>query len=135
MVYREHMRKNSYRQLEVWQIAVDLAEITYHLTCKFPDDERFGLTSQMRRTAVSVASNIAEGAGRQGRKEFLNHLSMAKGSLCELETQLTIAVKLKFATRDQALAMWDLSQRVGKMLTKLSQSLKSQQRSTINDQR
>lgn len=91
--------RRTYHDLLAWQRSVKLAKEIYGLTRLFPDDERFGLTSQMRRAAVSVASNIAEGASRASPREFLQFLSMAKGSLSELETQLTIAEELQFVER------------------------------------
>lgn len=117
------MSKSGYRELEVWQISLDLVEEVYKVTRQFPKEEQFALVSQMRRAAVSISSNIAEGAGRRGTKEFLNHLSMARGSLFELETQLTISVRLEFLPREQAIPVWKYIQRVGQMLTKLIDSL------------
>jgi len=87
---------SSYRDLLVWQKGMALAKQVYSLTRAFPDDERFGLIAQMRRAAVSVPSNIAEGQARQGRKEFVQFLSHAAGSLAELDTQLTLAVDLGY---------------------------------------
>ena len=83
--------KRGFRDLVVWQRAMTLVEGIYGATKTWPREEQFGLTSQVRRAAVSVPSNIAEGHGRFGPKEFLHHLSMAFGSLCEVETQLLIA--------------------------------------------
>jgi four helix bundle protein len=84
------MRKH--HELKVWQSAMELTRVIYRLTQTFPSSEKFGLTSQLRRAAVSVPSNIAEGAGRGGQKEFLQFLYISRGSLCEVETQLTLAV-------------------------------------------
>jgi four helix bundle protein len=85
-----------YKDLLIWQKAMDLASVVYELTGSIPEEERFGLVVQMRRAAVSVASNIAEGQARRGTKEFLLFLSHASGSLAELETQLLLGVKLRF---------------------------------------
>src|SRR5208282_4971985 len=85
---------NSYRDLLVWQKGMALAKQVYSLTRSFPMDERFGLVAQMRRAAVSIPSNIAEGQARHGRKEFVQFLSHAEGSLAELDTQLALAVEL-----------------------------------------
>jgi len=87
---------NSYRDLLVWQKSMVLAKQIYLLTRAFPDDERFGLITQMRRAAVSVPSNIAEGQARQGRREFVQLLSHAEGSLAELDTQLKLADDLGY---------------------------------------
>lgn len=77
----------SYRELEVWKKSIDLAEAIYRASSKFAPDERFGLTVQIRRAAISVPSNIAEGAARTGTGEYVQFLSVASGSLAELETQ------------------------------------------------
>jgi four helix bundle protein len=89
---------NQFKNLLVWQKSLDLVIEVYKLTDDFPNKEQFGLTSQINRCAVSVASNIAEGAGRNSGKEFNNFLGIAVGSLCELETQLIIAQRLKYIT-------------------------------------
>ncbi|MCP4455355.1 MAG: four helix bundle protein, partial [Planctomycetes bacterium] len=94
------MSKNSYRDLEVWQKAMGLVELCYACTKSFPSEERYGLTDQIRRAAVSIPSNIAEGQTRQHRKEFLQFLSIAQGSLAELETQIQIAERLHYAHAD-----------------------------------
>ena len=86
--------RRAYHDLIAWQRAILLAKETYALSESFPATERFGLTSQMRRSAVSVASNIAEGASRGTKREFIQFLNIARGSLAELETQITIAVDL-----------------------------------------
>lgn len=90
------MELKSFRDLRVWQLAMELVEIIYRLTQNFPKHEIYGLTSQIQRAAVSVPSNIAEGHTREHTKEFLHHLSMAQASLAELETQLEIALRLKY---------------------------------------
>lgn len=92
-----------HHQLDVWNDAIALVEAIYRLTSTFPSDERYGLTSQLRRAAVSVPSNIAEGAARRSRKEYLHHLSMARGSLSEIETQVMIARRLNLSAPDSAL--------------------------------
>jgi len=90
------MRLNSFRDLRVWQLSMELVEIIYRLTRNFPKHEMYGLTSQIQRAAVSVPSNIAEGHTREHTKEFLHHLSIAQASLAELETQLEIAARLNY---------------------------------------
>lgn len=88
------MRKH--QELRVWQQTMDLVEQVYAFTKTFPDDEKFGLTSQMRRSAVSIPSNIAEGAARGSTQEFIRFLHISQGSLSELETQLLIAQRLNY---------------------------------------
>ena len=91
----------SYRDIVAWQKSFQLGLSVYRLTLKFPADERFGLTSQTRRSAVSVASNIAEGYGRHGRADYVRFLKVARGSLYELDTQLSFAAELKYITPEQ----------------------------------
>ena len=86
----------NYRELVAWQVAFDLAKLTYKLTESFPKSEAFGLTGQLRRCAVSIASNIAEGAGRSSKKEFAQFVSIARGSLNEYDTQYLLAKELGF---------------------------------------
>ncbi len=119
------MSLRSYRELDVWKLAMDLVENVYRLTRSFPADERFGMTSQLQRAAISVPANIAEGYGRTHRGDYLHHLSIARGSLMEVETHLALAARLKFVTREQALQSWRILQDVGKMLNKLIRSLES----------
>ncbi|MCD9007389.1 four helix bundle protein [Luteimonas sp. XNQY3] len=85
-----------HERLDVWQDAMQLVEAVYRATSSFPADERFGLIAQMRRAAISVPSNIAEGAARRSSSDYLRHLSFARGSLAELSTQLEIAHRLGF---------------------------------------
>jgi four helix bundle protein len=94
-----------YKDLEVWQKSVDLVVETYRITKPFPSDERFGLVAQLRRASVSIASNIAEGRGRFGLGSFLYHLSVATGSLMEVETQFLIAERLGYLDAAQAKAV------------------------------
>ena len=88
-----------HKKLDVWQEAMKAAQTVYRLTGKLPKTEKFGLISQMRRAAVSIPCNIAEGAARQGKREFRNFLSMAQGSLSELDTQLDLTVLLGYLSR------------------------------------
>lgn len=92
---------NNYKELKVWQKAIDLAEAIYQLTSIFPEEEKYGLISQLRRAAVSVASNIAEGAGRNTNGEFRQMLGIAYGSLCEVETQLILANRFEIINEEQ----------------------------------
>lgn len=109
---------SSYHDLLVWQKGMTLTKHIYQLTEGFPDAEKFGLTSQLRRCAVSIPSNVAEGWGRGRNKYFGNHLKIARGSLCELETQLTLAVELNFLNEIGAEIEGVISE-LGKMLTSL----------------
>jgi len=118
------LRIQSYRDLDVWKIAMELVVGIYGLTKKMPDDERFGLISQLKRAAVSIPSNIAEGYARSHRGDYLRFLSIARGSLAEVETQLILAVKLEYLKREDTMPAWNHSQRVGRMLTRLIQSLR-----------
>ena len=86
--------RRSHRDLRVWQEAISLVELIYRVTATFPRDEQYGLTSQMRRAATSVPANIAEGAARNGTRELLRYLSIATGSLSELDTHLEVAKRL-----------------------------------------
>jgi four helix bundle protein len=114
---------HNYQELKVWQKAVELAQLTYKVTAGFPNDERFGLTSQIRRSAVSVASNIAEGAGRNTNKDFQNFISIAAGSAFELETQLIIALKVNFLANDDCETLRNELEQIKKMLFSLRRKL------------
>jgi len=89
--------KRNHRNLKVWQEAISLVETVYRLTATFPKEEQYGLTSQMRRAATSVPANIAEGAARSGTRELLHFLSIARGSLSELDTHVEVAKRLGLA--------------------------------------
>ena len=91
----------NHKDLEVWKKSMDLVETIYKLTQTFPDSEKFGLTSQMRRSAVSIPSNIAEGSARKGDKELIHFLYIALGSLSELDTQYTIAVRINYTSKEE----------------------------------
>jgi len=90
------MSIGSFRELRVWQLGMEVTEQVYRLTAEFPKSEVYGLSSQMRRAAVSIPSNIAEGQGRDSSKEFLHFLAIAFGSICELETQLILANRFSY---------------------------------------
>ena len=107
------------RKLLVAEFAHQLAVATYRHTASFPAAERFGLTTQMRRAAVSIASNIAEGCGRRGKAELLNFLYYASGSAREVGAQLRIATELGFGDPSSAAQLYEQSIRVAKMLTRL----------------
>ena len=115
----------SHKDLIVWQKAVSLSLITYKLTKGFPQSEMYALSSQMRRAAVSIASNIAEGRSRRTRKDFQHFLHMAYGSAAELETQLLIARQLSFCNESQFQENNSLLSEVSKMLRAMIQKLES----------
>lgn len=119
------VRVDDYRGLRVWQRAVDLVVLSYQLTKKFPADELYGLTAQIRRAAVSVPANIAEGNGRQHLGDYIQHLSIANGSLKELETHFHVAGRLGYLSQKQLDTVFDLSREVGRMLTVLMQKLRT----------
>ena len=108
-----------YRELIVWQKAMDLVEQVYQATKVFPREEIYGLTSQVRRAAVSIPSNIAEGQARKSTAEFSNFLSIAQGSKAEVETQILIAVRLQYLTQEQSAPMLSLLEEISKMLATL----------------
>lgn len=111
-----------YRDLKVWQRAMDLATTIYEESAKFPKHELYGLTSQIRRASVSIPSNIAEGQGRRSPKEFCQFLRHSKGSLMEVETQTMIAVRLRYISRSSGEAILSSCAEVGKMLNGLIDS-------------
>ncbi len=115
----------SFRNLVVWQRGIELTVAVYKLTSVFPDTEKFGLTNQMRRAAVSIASNVAEGYGRATRGEYLQFLGHARGSCSEVETQIVIAKELGFGSKDQLRKAEELCNEVGRMLGAVMKSLRS----------
>ncbi|MHB1033847.1 MAG: four helix bundle protein [Pirellulales bacterium] len=117
------MAVQTYRDLLVWQKAMDLVVEVYQLTKSFPADERFGLTTQIQRAVVSIPANIAEGYGRLHRRDYVRHLSFARGSLVEAETHLQIAVRLNYITRDEGARIWHQFQEIGRLLSGLIRSL------------
>ena len=106
-----------HEQLDAWKFSMELAKSVYQMTAAFPAEERYGLAQQMRRAAVSIPSNIAEGAGRNGVKEYVHFIGISRGSLAELETQMQLAVMLGFTTADHA--AFDFADHTGKLLTGL----------------
>ncbi len=103
---------SSYQELDVWKLGVELAVLVYRVTSQFPQHELYGLTSQMRRASVAVASNIAEGQGRGSRKEFRQFLRIAFGSLLELETQVVIAERIGYLNQAEKDKILEMSLRV-----------------------
>lgn len=115
--------QSNFRELKVWQVAMDLAMYVYQLTAIFPEAEKFGLTSQIRRSSVSIPSNIAEGAGRGTDPQFIQFLNIAQGSAFELETQLLLSQKMNFAPFESVQRSIDLLTEVQKMIYGLKKSL------------
>lgn len=117
-----------HENLEVWQKAVDFVVVIYEHTRDFPSEERFGLTSQIRRASVSIPANIAEGAARQTDKEFLQFLAIAQGSCSEVETELLIGMKLGFLEEANYLKLKESADSIGRMLGGLSKHLRNKVR-------
>jgi four helix bundle protein len=113
----------SYRDLEVWQKSMDLVMICYQMTKEFPKNEIYGLASQLQRAAVSIPANIAEGRHRQHSKEFLQHLSIAYGSLAELETHIQIAERLDYINKSKSEKILGKTAEIGRMLNGLKKSI------------
>ena len=113
-----------HEKLDAWSKAVDFVVDLYRVTEAFPKDERFGLTSQIRRAAVSIPANIAEGAARKSEKEFAHFLSNAQGSASELETELVIAYRLGYLNENIFRELSATLERIGRLITGLSQYLK-----------
>jgi len=114
---------SNYKELKVWQQAMELVMNIYVLTKQFPDDEKFGLVSQMRRSSVSIPSNIAEGSGRDTKGYFSNFLNFAKGSTCELETQILVALNLGYISEKKAEELTSQTAHIQRMLYKLTISI------------
>lgn len=109
-------RVDSYRDLKVWQMGMEIAELCSRLTRNFPKEELFGMTSQVRRASVSMPANIAEGYGRQLRGEYLHFLRIAQGSLKELETHLLLSVRVELAVKEEIDPILALCDEEGRML-------------------
>jgi four helix bundle protein len=116
------MPSRNYRDLIVWQKAMDLVENVYRASRGYPKDEQYGLTSQIRRAAVSIPSNVAEGQGRGGDPEMVRFLRIAYGSLREVETQTLIAQRLGYANHDQTQMIMDMAAEVGRLMNGLIRS-------------
>ena len=119
------MATQHYAQLLVWQKAMDLVVFCYEITKPFPKEERYGLTSQIRRAGVSVPANIAEGHSRFHTKEFLNHLSIARGSLAELETELMIAQRVGYLSQEILTKVLAMTDEIGRMTAGLRNALEA----------
>ncbi len=120
------MGQRAHTQLDVWRVAMELCRDVYELSKSLPEQERYGISSQMRRAAVSVPSNIAEGAARGTRKEFAQFLSIAQGSLSELETQLELCgAYLGLLEPDRVAPVLEMASRVARMITALRKTLRA----------
>jgi four helix bundle protein len=120
------MEKSSYQGLLVWQKAMDLTAAIYNLTKKLPKEELYSLSDQMRRAAVSIPSNVAEGHERNTKKEFVQFLTISRGSKAELETQLLICVKVGYLNETEITEAMNLLIEIGKMLTSFINKLKTE---------
>ena len=120
---KSHTRIASYRELDVWQLAMDIVVEVYRVTRVFPAEEKFGLIAQLRRAAVAIPSNIAEGHSRLGAGEFRRFVSIARGSGAEVQTQLAVAVALKFVRADELTSLSSQLDRLSRMLFSLYRSL------------
>ena len=114
-----------HKKLDVWRISMDLVTEVYKVTDKFPKEEKFSLADQIHRSAISIPSNIAEGAARNTKKEFVNFLHIAQGSLSELDTQIELAKRLKYIEEQSWKELDIMMERIDKMLTGLIRSQKS----------
>lgn len=121
------MEVKSYQDLQVWQKAMDLVETIYRATSSFPKEEIYGLTSQLRRAAVSIPSNIAEGSSRRSTQEFIRYINIASGSLAEVETQMAIAFRLGLLQEDMFSVIQDRGQELSRMLFFLHRALHEKQ--------
>ena len=117
-----------HERLDVWKKSIDFVVAVYEATESFPKEEKFGLTSQLRRAAVSIPANIAEGAGRKSAKEFGYFLSNAQGSASEVETELLIAYRLRFLAEERFLQLQSSLDEIGRMLTGLAQHVQQRSR-------
>jgi four helix bundle protein len=118
----------SYRELEVWKRSRVLVKNIYKFTARLPKDEKFGLISQMRSAAISIPGNMAEGYGRIHAGDYIHHLSMARGSLYELETYLILIVDLEFFSKAEITPLWKEVDEINRMLSKLILVLKSKRK-------
>jgi len=115
----------NFEKLEVWQKAIDFADLVYNYTRHFPADERFGLTNQMRRAAVSISSNIAEGTSRMSQSDFRRFIEIATGSVFEVISQAFVGRRQGFLNEEHFRAMYTTAEEVGRMLSGLRKSLAS----------
>ncbi len=128
------MEGRSYRDLEIWQKAMDLVVECYAAVKTFPECELYGLISQIRRAAVSIPANVAEGQGRQHRPEFIQHLPIAYGSLTELETHIQIARRLNYLKENEERSLMQRCAEVGRLLNGLLRFLRHKNTPVENQQ-
>ena len=112
-----------FEKLDVWQKAIELTDVVYAVTCRFPDDEKFGLTSQMRRAAISVSSNIVQGSGRSSDVDFARFIEIAYGSLMEAISQRHVAQRRSFITADRFSELYRAAEELARMLSGLGATL------------
>lgn len=124
----------SHHDLDVWKAAVDLVQGVYELTARFPTEEKYGLTNQMRRAAVSIPSNIAEGAARVSRREFAHYLVVARGSLAELETQVRISVSLGLLSAAESRPINEAIERTFSLLSGLLRAISGGRVSGVSEE-
>lgn len=117
-------KSKGFEDLEVWQLSVRLAKEVYLVTKAFPKDEQYGLTSQIRRAAISISSNVAEGSGRGTKNDFGRFVNMATGSGAELKSQIIVAKELGYLKNDKSKELIDLTNQIGRMLKGLERSLR-----------
>ena len=113
----------NFEKLDAWQLAIDFADLTYRISKDFPTDERFGLTSQLRKAAVSISSNLAEGNGRASAKDFAHFIQISFGSLMECVSQLTIAKRQRYLSDEGYREAYETAERLGKVLSGLRRSI------------
>lgn len=122
-VPRQVVDMNRFKELQVWQLSIGLAVMIYDVTKSFPKEEKFGLSSQINRSVISISSNIAEGAGRNSNKEFIQFLSIALGSSFEVESQLIISEKIGFINIETLNLLLEQLHHIQNMIIKLKKSL------------
>ena len=119
----ERDKVSAYKELIVWQKSIELAKTVYAVSGRFPKEEQFGLTAQLRRAAVSVSSNIAEGSGRATRSEYARFLAIARGSCFEVETQLILCREIGFCAEQELVPAFALVREIGRMLNTMIRKL------------
>ena len=119
------IKVKTYKDLIVWQKAMEMTTLLYKIIKKLPKEVTYTLSDQMRRAAISIPSNIAEGFGRNSKKEYLQFLYIANGSVCELETQLTLCVNINYLSETETQPIMDLLSEIGKIIMKITKNLNS----------